>query len=133
MRITHVVVFLTKLLTLRCVHHFNHLVSPANSRFDLGMSGPKAPPNQFTLLYFAAAISYTRKQHDFFQAPLAVTGLYDRLEKAYPGFKNKVLSSCALTVNLEYIDLDEETEKGADGLVIQAGDEVAIIPPVSSG
>ena len=46
--------------------------------------------------------------------------------------KDKVLSSCAVTVNLTYIDIDGEDAPDA-GLVIKEGDEVAIIPPVSSG
>jgi len=97
------------------------------------MSVPKAPPGHFTLLYFAAATSFTHKQHDFFAAPLPVAQLYDDLEKQYAGMKEKVLGSSALTVNLDYVEVEEETGKGDKGLVIQAGDEVAIIPPVSSG
>lgn len=60
--------------------------------------------------------------------------LFEVLEEKYPGIKNKVLSSCAVTINLEYVDVeedDDETPKVAR--VIQDGDEVAIIPPVSSG
>jgi len=97
------------------------------------MSTPKAPQGRFTLLYFAAATSYTHKQHDFLAAPLAVGKLYDLLEKEYPGMREKVLSSCALTVNLDYVDLDDEAAKGEEAMIIQSGDEVAIIPPVSSG
>lgn len=97
------------------------------------MSAPKAPPGKFTLLYFASATSYTRKQHDFFQAPMPISQLYDALEKQYPSMKDKVLSSSALTVNLDYVDVEEETAKGEKGLIVQHGDEVAIIPPVSSG
>lgn len=50
----------------------------------------------------------------------------------YPGIQDKVLSSCAMTVNLEYVDLDEDdaTDSARE---IKDGDEVAIIPPVSSG
>lgn len=44
-----------------------------------------------------------------------------------------VLDSCAVTVNLEYVDVEEEGGKEKAGVVIQEGDEVAIIPPVSSG
>lgn len=97
------------------------------------MSSPKAPAGHFTLLYFAASTSFTEKDHDFFPAPLLVSQLYDKLDEKYPGIKEKVLSSSAVTVNLDYVDLDEESAKGDKGLAIQAGDEVAIIPPVSSG
>lgn len=97
------------------------------------MSIPKAPPGHFTLLYFAAATSFTKKQHDFLPAPLPVSQLYDRLDQQYPGMKQKVLCSAALTVNLDYVDLEEEVGKGEQGMLIQATDEVAIIPPVSSG
>ena len=100
------------------------------------MSTPKAPAGHFTLLYFAAASSHTGRQHDHFPAPIPVTQVFDLLEKRYSGIREKVLDSSALTVNLDYVDLDEESEKSANGkgsLIIQAGDEVAIIPPVSSG
>jgi molybdopterin synthase sulfur carrier subunit len=97
------------------------------------MSAPKPPAGHFTLLYFAAATSYTKQQHEFLPAPLPVGQLYERLEKRYPGIKEKVLDTSALTVNLEYVDLEAELGQGEKGLVVQAGDEVAIIPPVSSG
>ncbi|CZT25330.1 probable Molybdopterin synthase sulfur carrier subunit [Ramularia collo-cygni] len=97
------------------------------------MSSPKAPQGNFTLLYFAAATSYTRKEHDFFPAPMLVSQLYAAVEAMYPGIRQKVLESSALTVNLEYVDVQEETAKSDAGMRIQAGDEVAIIPPVSSG
>ncbi|KAK3676708.1 hypothetical protein LTR78_003484 [Recurvomyces mirabilis] len=97
------------------------------------MATPKAPADHFTLLYFAAATSFTRKQHDFLPAPMPLSQLYDTVEAKYPGIKAKVLESSALTVNLEYVDAEEEGAKGGQGTVIQSGDEVAIIPPVSSG
>ena len=100
------------------------------------MSSPKPPPGHFTILYFAAATSYTRREHDFFPVPaegIPVSELYDLLEKRYPGITAKVLESCALTVNLEYVDLEEEAEKGERGTVVKEGDEVGVIPPVSSG
>lgn len=97
------------------------------------MSTPRAPPGHFTILYFAAATSYTKKQHEFLPAPLPLGQLYDALEQRYPSMKDKVLVSCALTVNLDYVDVEEEVNKGEAGLVVREGDEVAVIPPVSSG
>jgi molybdopterin converting factor small subunit len=96
------------------------------------MSTSKAPTGHFTILYFAAASTFTGKTTEHLPAPLHVRDLFAKLNDAYPGIENKVLSSCAVTVNLEYIDLDDNDASGA-GREIQVGDEVAIIPPVSSG
>lgn len=93
----------------------------------------KLSPDHFRILYFASAASFTRKSSDNFPAPMPVTRLFGVLEKQYPGITKGVLDSCAVTVNLEYVDLDEEGSKEEGGVVINVGDEVAIIPPVSSG
>lgn len=97
------------------------------------MSTPKPPPGHFTILYFASATSFTGRQSDHLPAPLPISKLFDVLGEKYPGIVEKVLVSCAVTVNLEYVDLDEEREKEDGGLVIGDGDEVGVIPPVSSG
>ena len=94
------------------------------------MSTPRAPAGHFTILYFASASSYTHKQQEHLPAPTAPNKLFASLEERYPGIKEKVLSSCAMTVNLDYVDVEEASV--AD-MVIMEGDEVAIIPPVSSG
>ncbi|KAF1990438.1 Molybdopterin synthase sulfur carrier subunit [Aulographum hederae CBS 113979] len=94
------------------------------------MASAKAPANHFSVLYFAAASSFTSKNSEHLKAPLKASELFAALERQYPGFKEKVLNSCALTVNLQYVDLDEEGDRN---ITIQEGDEVAIIPPVSSG
>lgn len=88
--------------------------------------------NSFRLLFFASAASFTRKPSEDFPTPLPVAALWGMLEERYPGMKKAVLDSCALTVNLNYVDLEEEGDQGS-AMVIQDGDEVAIIPPVSSG
>ncbi|WEW59012.1 hypothetical protein PRK78_004480 [Emydomyces testavorans] len=88
----------------------------------------------FQIHYFASAFSFTGKATESLPAPLPVHKLFDTLEERYPGMKDKVLASCAVSVGLEYVDL--EGDDGAvegKGRVIQAGEEVAIIPPVSSG
>ncbi|KAL2036355.1 hypothetical protein N7G274_005166 [Stereocaulon virgatum] len=92
----------------------------------------KPPAGHFRLLYFASATSFTRKSSDELPAPLPITDLFRLLEKRYPGMEKAVLSSSAITVNLNYIDIEEASE-GDEPMVIQEGDEVAIIPPVSSG
>ncbi len=100
---------------------------------------PKAPDNSsdgnggatIKLLYFATAASFTRRDAELLSEPLPLRQLFDVLDTKYPGMHQKVLSSCAVTVNLEYVDMPQG--EGEEGPVIQAGDEVAIIPPVSSG
>lgn len=97
------------------------------------MSLIKSPPDHFTVLYFAAASSYTKRKHDFFKAPLPISRLFELLEQRHIGITENVLCSSAITINLNYIDTAEEVAKGEHGAVIEAGDEVGIIPPVSSG
>ncbi|KAL5119423.1 hypothetical protein ACEQ8H_002692 [Pleosporales sp. CAS-2024a] len=87
---------------------------------------------RFSILYFAAASTFTKKASESLAAPVKTRDLFDTLEQKYPGIKDKVLASCAVTVNLEYIDVDGGDGADADG-EIKEGDEVAIIPPVSSG
>jgi molybdopterin synthase sulfur carrier subunit len=96
----------------------------------------------FTILYFAAASTYTNKTSELLPAPLPVLSLFSTLESRYPGITARVLRSCAVTINLEYVDI--ELDNNADPmsgralepkgeLIIQPGDELGIIPPVSSG
>src|ERR1700753_1309541 len=95
---------------------------------SIDMALSSTPAGHFNLLYFATAASYTTKTSETLPAPLSVTKLFETLENKYPGIRDKVLSSCAVAVNLDYIDLDD-----AEGCTLKEGDEVAIIPPVSSG
>lgn len=84
----------------------------------------------FRILYFASASTYTQKQTESLPAPLPLSTLFDLLEEKYPGIKEKVLESCSVALDGEYVDFDGD-EDGKR--VIQPGGEVAIIPPVSSG
>ncbi|KAI0102160.1 molybdopterin synthase sulfur carrier subunit [Nemania sp. FL0031] len=100
------------------------------------MDAPSKPPQgHFTVLYFASASSFTAKEYDTFLAPLPIRKLFDTLEEKHSGMKENILSSCLVTVNLNYVDIpkSEGEEDSEPGLMIQEGDEVAIIPPVSSG
>lgn len=95
---------------------------------------PKAPSGHFNLLYFASASTFTGKQFETLPAPLPLSQLFSTLEERYSGIRSKVLESCMVTINLSYVDVPEENKDGgADEAVIKEGDEVAIIPPVSSG
>jgi molybdopterin converting factor small subunit len=96
------------------------------------MAQAKAPAGHFTMLYFAAASTFTGKSSEYLSAPVQARSLFTVLEQRYPGIKDKVLSSCAVTVNLEYVDVGEDDAEDAER-EIKEGDEVAIIPPVSSG
>ncbi|MCJ1455769.1 hypothetical protein MMC28_006125 [Mycoblastus sanguinarius] len=100
----------------------------------------KPLPGHFRLLYFAYAASFTRKSSDDFSAPLPLQDLFGLLEEKYPGMTKAVLSSAAVTLNLNYVDIEQYQEavaadagKDYKGIMIEEGDEVAIIPPVSSG
>jgi molybdopterin converting factor small subunit len=98
-------------------------------------TGSKPSPGHFRILYFASASSFINKSSEELKAPLELKDLFDRLEGTYPGFKQAVLSSCAVTVNLDYMNMEDpdDFEDGNSRLQIAEGDEVAIIPPVSSG
>ena len=94
----------------------------------LQMANVKHDTESFTLLYFAAASTLTKRSSESFTAPLTAKQLFTTLEERYPGIQDKVISSALLTINLEYVELEQP-----DDINIKAGDEVAIIPPVSSG
>lgn len=95
-------------------------------------SSKRAPLEHFTILYFASAGSYTSKDFEYLPAPLPLSKLFEALEDKYNGIKAKLLGSCLVTVNMEYVDMPEDSADGSE-FVIKEGDEVAIIPPVSSG
>jgi molybdopterin converting factor small subunit len=93
----------------------------------------KAPPGHFTILYFASIKDRTQKDSEHLPAPLQLPKLFQTLEEKYDGLKTtKILESCLVTVNLEYVDMSEKPIADEE-IVINEGDEVAIIPPVSSG
>lgn len=91
----------------------------------------KDTSGHFNILYFAGASSHTGKDKEALPAPLPLGKLFTELETRYPGMRAKILDSCLVTINLEYVDIPEEG--AADETVIRDRDEVAIIPPVSSG
>ena len=96
------------------------------------MAPAKPPAGHFSILYFASACTFTGKASEALPAPVRARDLFALLEQRYPGIAERVLSSCAVTVNLVYVDVEGGDGNEAD-MEVKAGDEVAIIPPVSSG
>ena len=101
------------------------------------MAATGTGPCQFKVLYFASASTFTKKDWEEFPAPFPLHQLPDLLESSYPGIGKAILDSAAITLNLEYVDLDvqatNDAEYQAKSFTIHDRDEIAIIPPVSSG
>ncbi|KAJ5681403.1 Molybdopterin synthase sulfur carrier subunit [Penicillium maclennaniae] len=91
-------------------------------------TGGAVSSESFTILYFASASQYTAKNTERLPAPTTFSDLFPLLEKRYPGINDAILRSSGISVDGEYVDLDDEPNR-----LIQSGAEVAIIPPVSSG
>ncbi|KAJ4290664.1 hypothetical protein N0V88_006412 [Collariella sp. IMI 366227] len=94
---------------------------------------PHPPKGHFNILYFASAGSYTSKNVEALPAPLPLRKLFATLEERYKGIRASVLDHSLVTINLTYVDVPEDAAAGERDVMIQDGDEVAIIPPVSSG
>ncbi|KAI4672368.1 uncharacterized protein J4E78_000869 [Alternaria triticimaculans] len=94
------------------------------------MAPAKAPAGQFSILYFAAASTFTGKTSEHLPAPVRARDVFAMLEERYPDIRDKVLSSCAMTINMEYVDVGEDDAEDANKQIVE-GDEVAIIPPLS--
>jgi molybdopterin synthase sulfur carrier subunit len=124
-----------------------HLPFHANSRSNAIMTTANKSQREeglCTVLFFAAASTYTTQESTTLRGGVSLRQLLADLETKFPGFTSKIISGSAITVNLEYVDFNvDELSKGnaadekdaADGLgmIVQPGDEVGIIPPVSSG
>ncbi|KAK8114004.1 molybdopterin synthase sulfur carrier subunit [Apiospora kogelbergensis] len=93
---------------------------------------PKPPKGHFNVLYFASAASFTSMESQPLPAPLPLRKLFDALDEKHPGMKDNILNSSLVTVNLTYVDVPEKDDD-PNQVIIEEGDEVAIIPPVSSG
>lgn len=92
----------------------------------------KPPKRHFRVLYFASAASFAKQESEYFAAPMTVRKLLGTLEEKYPGIKTTILDSSLVTVNLNYVEVPEKDDDPHQ-VTIAEGDEVAIIPPVSSG
>lgn len=138
------VLFITKISDKQPFHHlsvveipilelkltvlkYSHLSSPVVP----GMA-PKPPKGHFNVLYFASAASFTSMESQPLPAPLPLRKLFDALDEKHPGMKDNILNSSLVTVNLTYVDVPEKDDD-PNQVIIEEGDEVAIIPPVSSG
>ena len=85
----------------------------------------------FQVLYFASAKEAAGVASDVISleentTELDIPALFEKLETMHPKLKQKrIFLSVAVAINHEYVEVE-------DGK-IHAGDEVAIIPPVSGG
>jgi len=99
---------------------------------------PYTPPpfhinmQTFKVLYFASAKDATGLSTETIPFPdpsksiITIKDFFALLKQKHPKLaQKKILSSVAIAINLEYVDLDTAT--------ISPNDEVAIIPPVSGG
>ncbi|KAJ0168113.1 Molybdopterin synthase sulfur carrier subunit [Colletotrichum tanaceti] len=91
---------------------------------------PRPPKDHFNVLFFASAGSFTSTPYEAIPAPLSLKKLFEVLGERYIGIKERILDSSLVTVNLEYVDIPGPDD--GDGPLIQAGDEVAIIPPAGA-
>lgn len=97
---------------------------------------------KLTLLLFASASTFAGGLETLtLPAPTTLREVFTALETRFPGMTKRVLAGAAVTVNLEYVDFEiEELERRGEGesregldMPLNPGDEVGIIPPVSSG
>ncbi|KAG6017430.1 hypothetical protein E4U54_007266 [Claviceps lovelessii] len=75
------------------------------------MQASPPPTGHFNVLYFAGASSYTGRDCEAWPAPLPLAKLFAELESKYPGFKDKILDSCMVTINLDYVDISDAAAK----------------------
>ncbi|MGH9106757.1 MAG: MoaD/ThiS family protein [Acidimicrobiales bacterium] len=95
-------------------------------------SGPPVPPDApappgpgaVTVLFFAGARQAAGQSRASMPAGATVAELAERLHSSYGEQMAAVLASCAIWVN----GLPAEP-----GMLLHAGDEVALLPPVSGG
>lgn len=97
----------------------------------MATSLPKPPKGHLNVLYFAGVTTFSMRDYESFPAPLPLGKLCELLERNYPGINEGILSSCLVTVNMDYVDMSTTGE--GPNLILEEGDEVAFIPPVSSG
>lgn len=88
---------------------------------------------QVKILFFASARELAGIQEVTANIPSSVSqhvslkDVRDYLAKEYPGLA-PIIADVTLAVNMEYISRERE-----EGLRINTGDEIALIPPISGG
>ncbi|ONH66597.1 Molybdopterin synthase sulfur carrier subunit [Cyberlindnera fabianii] len=79
--------------------------------------------------YYGPSADFTTKTEEKLTSIKTISALVQHFETEYSvNFADYVRNNCGICVNLEYIDLNEDSE-----MTLSEEDEVAIIPPVSSG
>ncbi|KND03701.1 uncharacterized protein SPPG_01167 [Spizellomyces punctatus DAOM BR117] len=98
-----------------------------------------ASPRSINVLYFAGAKDASGVTEEIFEIPpgqetIRVPQLIQALSNKHPPLL-KVFEAAILAVNMEYVDRDGKLTEGEGNRIVEvkAGDEVAIIPPLSGG
>lgn len=80
-----------------------------------------------TIEYFGPSKDFTKKTSEQVSDIITLQNLYDHLTLTYSReFQSYVQQNCGITLNYEYIDRNQDIR-------FKDGDEICIIPPVSSG
>ncbi|TPX68588.1 hypothetical protein SpCBS45565_g03048 [Spizellomyces sp. 'palustris'] len=96
-------------------------------------------PRSIKILYFAGAKDVSGVTDEIFEVPtgqetISIPQLIQALSNKHPALL-KVFEAAILAVNMEYVDRDGKMTEGEGNRLVEvkAGDEVAIIPPLSGG
>ncbi|CAH2445760.1 Hypothetical protein PP7435_CHR1-0050 [Komagataella phaffii CBS 7435] len=88
--------------------------------------------------YFGPATDVTHKRDDLITMesyPVSLNKVWSWINEKYgTEFGDYIITACNIALNTEYIDFDKEKPTLAfDQVQVKDGDEVVILPPVSSG
>lgn len=83
-----------------------------------------------TIEYFGPSKDFTSKESEKIDSITTLKDLYNHFVESYSlEFQKYVEENCGITLNYEYIEERNHPEE----IRIVQGDEICIIPPVSSG
>ncbi|KAI8821737.1 uncharacterized protein EV422DRAFT_566812 [Fimicolochytrium jonesii] len=96
---------------------------------------------QVTILYFASARDATKTSQETLSidslrtaggAQVSIPDLITALKARHPALQ-LIFTTAIVAVNNAYVDRDGRSVDSGDIVAVKAGDEIAVIPPVSGG